>query len=236
MSTHVYIPGRTEVGHRHEGHWIRDVVLGANDGLVSVLTLIAGVAGAASGKTVLIAGLAGVIAGAMSMSLGAFVSARSYRAYYEKEREREAWEMANMPDAEREEVRKIYREKGFDGGELEMIVSRITSNKGTWLKVMMQEELGLSPAFGQPLKTAGIMFVAFSLGGIVPVLPFFFGEGAAALFTSIGVTAGALMAAGAARTRYTGERPVRSGLELIGLAAAGVGIAYGLGRLIGVTV
>lgn len=236
VSTRIFVPGKQEIYHRTEGHWIRDVVLGANDGLVSVLALIAGVAGAASGNTVLIAGIAGVVAGALSMSLGAFVSARSYRAYYHRELERERWEMANMAEIEREEIRKIYREKGFEGEELEMVVKRITSNPDVWLDVMMNEELGLSPAFGQPLKTAGMMFVAFASGGVIPVFPWFFAGGTIALVLSLLVTGIALMLAGWGRTIYTGENPLRSGAELVGVATLGVAIAYVVGRLVGVAV
>jgi VIT1/CCC1 family predicted Fe2+/Mn2+ transporter len=236
VSAHIFVPGKQEVYHRTGGHWIRDVVLGANDGLVSVLALIAGVAGAASGNTVLIAGIAGVVAGALSMSLGAFVSARSYRAYYRRELERERWEMVNMADIERDEIRKIYREKGFDGAELEMVVERITSNPDVWLDVMMNEELGLSPAFGQPLKTAGMMLVAFASGGVIPVFPWFFAEGTIALALSMVVTGIALMLAGWGRAFYTGENPVRSGAELVGIAGLGVAIAYVIGRLVGVAV
>jgi len=226
-----------EAPHREGGHWVRDVVLGANDGLVSVLALIAGVAGARTdGTTVLIAGLAAVAAGAISMSLGAFVSARSYRAYYQRELARERWEMANMPDLERDEIRAIYKRKGFDGDELEMIVARITSDPEVWLDVMMNEELGLSPEFGQPMKTAGMMFVAFSAGGIFPVIPWFFAEGAAAFWGSVALTGVALFLAGWGRTFYTGERAIHSGLELIAIAGLGVGVAYGIGRLVGITV
>lgn len=233
MATHVYVPGRTEAFHRVEGQWVRDVILGANDGLVSIMALVAGVAGAARGRTVLIAGLVGVIAGAISMGLGAFVAARSYRAFYAKELERERWEVAHMPEVEREEIRKIYRTKGLAGDELEMVVGRITSDPEIWIGVMMQEELGLSESFGRPLRSGLIMFVAFVAGGIFPVLPFFLSSGTAALVSSILVTAVALAAAGVVRSRYTGERPLRSGLELVAMAAAGVGAAHGLGRLFG---
>ncbi len=218
--------------HRVEGEWIRDVTLGANDGLVSILTLLAGVAGAAKGNVVLVAGIAGLVAGAISMSVGAYVSAKAYRSFYRKEVGREIREMRELPDVEREEIREVYRARGFEGSELEMVVARITSNPRVWLRVMMQEELGLSAQFGRPLGAALIVFFAFLAGGVVPVLPFVWGEGTGALLVAFLATATALLVAGALRSRFTGERPLVAGAELVAMAALGVGAAYGIGRLL----
>jgi VIT1/CCC1 family predicted Fe2+/Mn2+ transporter len=218
--------------HKVEGSWIRDATLGANDGLVSVLTLISGVAGAAEGGVVLLAGVSALVAGAISMGVGAFVSARAYRAYFLKELQRELREMRELPDVEREEIREVYRGRGFRGEALDMVVDTITSDPKVWLRVMMQEELGLSEGFGQPLGAALTVFVAFLIGGAVPVIPFVFGAGLAALGVSFILTAGALVVAGSVRTRFTGERPARAGLELIAMAAVGVAVAYGIGRLL----
>jgi VIT1/CCC1 family predicted Fe2+/Mn2+ transporter len=221
--------------HRVEGEWIRDATLGANDGLVSVLTLIAGVAGAVEGDVVLLAGIAGVVAGAISMAVGAYVSAKAYRAYYVKELQREIREMRELPDVEREEIRTIYRERGFEGELLNQVVDTITRNPRVWLKVMMSEELGLSAQFARPLGAALVVFVAFVLGGVVPVVPFVFGEGIGVLGISFAVTALALLVAGGLRSRFTGERPFLAGLELIGMATLGVVVAYGIGRLVDAT-
>lgn len=223
--------------HRTEGEWIRDATLGANDGLVSILTLLAGVAGATvEGSTVLIAGLAGLVAGAISMAVGAYVSAKAYRSFYRAELRREVEEMREKPEIEREEIREIYRDRGFEGELLERVVDTITSNPRTWLKVMMSEELGLSPAFGRPFGAAAVMFVSFLVGGVVPVAPFLFAEGIAALAAAFLLTAVALMIAGALRSRYTGERPVMAGLELVAMATIGVGAAHLIGRLVGVAI
>lgn len=220
--------------HRVEGEWIRDITLGVNDGLVSILTLLAGVAAAVEGRVVLLAGIAGLVAGAISMSVGAFVSARAYRAFYRKEMRREIREMRELPEIEREEIRAIYRARGFHGELLEKVVDTITSDPRVWLKVMMSEELGLSAQFGRPLGAAGAMFVAFIAGGVVPVAPFVFLDGLTALSVAFGLTAAALLVAGALRTRFTGERPLRAGMELVGMAVIGVGAAYGIGHLVGV--
>ena len=219
--------------HRLEGEWIRDATLGANDGLVSILTLLAGVAGATSGDVVLLAGVAGLLAGAISMAVGAYVSAKAYRAFYRKELLREIREMREMPEVERDEIRKIYRDRGFEGSELEMVVSRITANPQVWLRVMMQEELGLSAQFARPLGAAAVVFIAFLAGGMVPVLPFVWGSGLDTLLVSFLVTGVALVVAGTLRTRFTGEHPARAAAELVGMAAVGVGAAFALGRLLG---
>ncbi len=221
--------------HRVEGSWIRDATLGANDGLVSILTLLAGVAGAeVTGSTVLIAGLAGLVAGAISMGVGAYVSAKAYRSYYRAELRKEVEEMREKPEVEREEIREIYRDRGFEGELLERVVDTITSNPRTWLKVMMSEELGLSPAFGRPVRSAAVMFLAFLAGGIVPVAPFLIWDGGAALASAFGLTTVALMVAGGLRSRYTGERPLLAGIELVAMAAIGFGAAHLIGRLVGV--
>lgn len=235
-SAYTFTPGRSEAFHSAGGQWVRDVVLGANDGLVTVMALVAGVAGAVHGRTVLVAGIAGLVAGAISMGLGAFVASRSYAAFYRHEQERERWEMKHLPDVEREEIRKIYRAKGFDGSQLEQIVDRITGDPGTWLEVMMNEELGLQPPGGKPSTAGLVMAASFAVGGIFPVVPFIIGSGAAALAASIVVTAAALVAAGSLRSRITGEPVVRSSVELVGMAGAGVGVAYLIGRAVGTIV
>src|SRR5213593_4628363 len=156
--------------HRVEGSGIRDATLGANDGLVSVLTIIAGAAGAATGRAVLLAGVAALVGGAISMGIGAFVSAKAYRAYFLKELQREVREIQDLPDVERQEIRDIYRGRGFEGDALEMVVETITSNPRVWLRVMMQEELGLSQGFAEPLGAAATVAMAFLVGGAVPVI------------------------------------------------------------------
>jgi vacuolar iron transporter family protein len=218
--------------HKIEGSGIRDATLGANDGLVSVLTILAGASGAATGKAVLLAGVAALVGGAISMGIGAYVSAKAYRAYFLKELQRELLEMRELPDVEREEIREVYRARGFQGDALEMVVDTITSDPKVWLRVMMQEELGLSHGFGQPLGAATTVAVAFLVGGFVPIIPFLFVEGAGGLGLSFVLTAVALVEGGAIRARFTGENVARAGSELIAMAAVGVGVAFGIGRLL----
>jgi VIT1/CCC1 family predicted Fe2+/Mn2+ transporter len=189
-----------------------------------------------SGSTVLIAGLAGLVAGAISMGVGGYVSAKAYRSYYRKELRKEVEEMREKPEVERDEIRRIYRERGFEGELLDRVVDVITSDPRVWLKVMMTEELGLSAQFGRPVGAALVVFVSFLVGGVVPVLPFLWLEGVPALLVAFALTVAALLVAGRVRSRFTGERPLAAGLELVAMATVGVGAAHLIGRLVGVAV
>lgn len=222
--------------HPRGGNWLRDVVFGLNDGLVSTLALVAGVAGANPGRSVvLLAGLAGIVSGAASMAIGAYISAKSAWEFYRSELAREKYEMEHLREVEVREVRDIYREKGFEGEELDLVVNRITSDPDVWLRVMMHEELGLSSDIPHPAKIGVIMGIAFIIGGIVPVLPFVFAGGAKAQLAAFLVSSVALFAAGAGRSRFTARNPWRGGLEMLVAGLAAVAIAYGLGGLFGAT-
>src|SRR5213079_3157188 len=143
----------TSSGHRerHRGtNWLRDVILGGQDGLVNILGIILGVIAGGGSKTVLLAaGFAAAITESISMGAVGYTSSVSQRDYYEAERARESTEIDMMPQAERQEIREIYASKGFGGDLLERVVDTITANRDTWLSTMMDEELHL-----QPVQTA----------------------------------------------------------------------------------
>ena len=135
-----------EEGERwHKKVSVREIVFGFNDGSVSTLALLSGVTGGALARSdVQVAGFSGVIAGAISMGIGAYISSKSEVEHHQSEIERELEETEKVPEIEREEIRQIYQKKAdFTEGELSLIVSRITSDKKTWLDSMMKEELGL---------------------------------------------------------------------------------------------
>ncbi|HWN57970.1 MAG TPA: VIT1/CCC1 transporter family protein, partial [Methylomirabilota bacterium] len=135
----------TEQVHAVGGPWVRDVMLGLNDGLVASFAVTSGVAGAfTTGNAAVMAGLSEMLGGAVAMGLAAFISARSQVEFYQSEIEREREEIKRWPDREREEISTIYREKGFAGPLLDQIVAHITSDPERWNKVMMREELGFS--------------------------------------------------------------------------------------------
>src|SRR5260221_6699356 len=135
----------TEQVHAAGGTWVRDLMLGLNDGLVASFAVSSGVAGAfPSGNAALMAGLSEMLGGAVAMGLAAFISARSQLEFYKSEIARERDEIERWPDREREEISTIYRDKGFTGPLLENIVAHITADPVRWSNVMMREELGFN--------------------------------------------------------------------------------------------
>jgi len=210
--------------HSYVGEFLRDLIFGLNDGVVSNFSLIAGVAGAGpSHGVVLLAGAAGLIAGAASMSAGAYLSNKSQREVVAEEVRREAEEIEYAPEEERDELRRIYRLKGFTEDEVEILVSRITADKQRWLETLVTEELGLRPEGGPPpLLDALFAGGGFALGAIVPLLPFLFTEGTAALVAAAVLSIAGLFLMGAAKTLVTSRSVLRSGLEMV---VIGVGAA-----------
>ena len=224
-----------ESWHSHRGKAIREVIYGAADGLVTSLGFVIGVYGALhDSRIILITGVAGAAAGALSMGFSAYISAKSQAEFYLAEIERERREIREMPDKEREEVAKIYRAKGFDGPELEMVVRRITADPKVWLRCMMEEELGLIvEGIDVPWFVGVVTMGSYLLAAFLPILPYAVLSAADAFRWSVWISFGMLFALGAGKTFLTRTNPLRSGLELtaIGLIAAAVG--YGIGRLTG---
>jgi VIT1/CCC1 family predicted Fe2+/Mn2+ transporter len=221
------------------GNALRAGVLGANDGLVSNLSLVMGVAGAdLSPNAILIAGVAGLLAGSISMALGEWVSVQSSRELHQNQLRVEREELEEFPEEERQELVLIYQAKGMTREEAERTAERTMRDKETALNTMAREELGIDPEElgGSPWVAAGASFVLFAVGAIFPVLPYFFTEGLRAVFLSMGFSAIGLFLLGAAITLVTGKGLLYSGARqvLFGLAAAGV--TFGIGRAIGVAV
>jgi vacuolar iron transporter family protein len=220
------------------GNALRAAVLGANDGLVSNLSLVMGAAGAAfSEQNLLITGLAGLIAGACSMAMGEWLSVQSSRELYQRELQTEADELAEVPDEEKEELVLIYQSKGLSEVEARAIAEQVMANRGAALSTLAREELGIDPEElgGSAWSAATFSFLLFAAGAVVPVLPFFVLSGPAAVAASAAVSAAALFSIGAAVTLFTGRGVLRSGARqlLIGLAAAA--LTFGIGRLLGVS-
>lgn len=220
----------TEAVHTPGGSIVRELVFGANDGLVAAFAVASGVNGAGvQSKVILIAGLAELIGGTISMALGAYLSTKSQIEYYRGEMGREAYEVDNFPEVEKEEVREIYEGKGFKGEMLERIISHITSDKERWVDIMMREELGLSlDQTVSPLKSGIATGGAYAFGALMPVLPYVFMQPGNGLIASAVLTLSVLFGVGAAKTVVTGKNAWRSGLESMaigGLAAAATFVA-----------
>jgi vacuolar iron transporter family protein len=229
---------RIEGRHRGVGgNALRAAVLGANDGLVSNLSLVMGVAGAElSAQTILITGIAGLLAGACSMAMGEWLSVTSSRELSLKQIATEAAELEAAPEEEEEELALIYQAKGLSEDEAKALAARLIGDKGNALDTLVREELGIDPKDlgGSAGVAAGTSGALFALGALVPVLPFFFLTGMPALSVAVGVSALAMFAMGAGITLLTGRRPLISGLRQLAIGVAAAGVTFGLGRLIGV--
>ncbi|MBI1972969.1 VIT1/CCC1 transporter family protein [Candidatus Woesearchaeota archaeon] len=221
------------VYHQVKGKYIRSLVFGFNDGTVSNLALVAGLSGAVLGnKVVILGGLADMIAGAISMGLGNYIATKSQIEFYRHEYQREKDEIRTVPNLERKEIEQIYRRKGFKGKELTMIVNKITSNKKRWLKVMMEEEIGVSKrSLENPVAVGVMTFFAFLIAAFIPVIPFFFMTTTQALIIASAVCMSLLFIVGVIKTHYTGRQWLRSGLEMVIIGAIATVASYYLGEV-----
>lgn len=231
---------RIEGRHRTAGgNALRAAVLGASDGLVSNFNLVMGVAGAAmSGKAILLTGMAGLLAGAISMALGEWISVQSSRELYEEQIAREKEEIAFDPQEEVEELILIYRARGLAEPEARALATRLMSDPETALETLARDELGIDPdeLGGSAWEAAITSFLLFAVGAILPVIPYFSMSGLGAIVVSATLSTAGLFLIGAAITLFTGRSVLYSGARqiLFGLAAAGV--TFSIGKLIGVTI
>lgn len=218
--------------HHKQASELSDIILGGQDGLVNVLGVILGIAAATSDpRIVLIAGLAATFAESVSMGAVAYTSTMADADFYESEREREYRHIHEMPHLEREEVRSIYSEKGFNGELLARIVDTITANQDVWVAVMMAEEHYLTPIDrSKALRAAIIVGVSAVVGSLIPLVPFVILPVTTSIWVSILGTALVLYGVGAYKARLTVGRPWKSGLEMavIGTVSALVGYAIGI--------
>lgn len=230
---------RFEKRHRSVGgNALRAAVLGGNDGLVSNFSLVMGIAGATSGnQEVLLAGIAGLLAGALSMALGEWISVKSSQELYENQMNLEMEELEVNPEGEKKELTLIYMSKGVPANQATLMASEIIQNKDKAHEMLVKEELGINAEDlqGSAMEAAITSFILFGIGAIIPVFPFFFLAGKTALFVSTAVSAFGLFFIGAAITLFTGKSVWFSGFRqvLFGLTAAA--ITYGIGSLIGIT-
>ena len=229
-----------QASHRSiAGNTVRAAVLGANDGLVSNLSLVAGVAGASlAARTILITGLAGLAAGSCAMAMGEWISVQTSRELYERELRVEAEELKHFPGDETAELAALYESRGLEASGARALAEAIVANRSVALDVMAREELGINPddLGGSPWKAAGSSFVMFCLGAAVPIIPFTVTARTSALAASVVLSGLVLFLLGVLVTTLTGRSPLRSGVRqlLFGLGAAAV--TYGIGRLVGTTI
>ena len=216
---------------------LRAAVFGVNDGLISNLSLILGVAGASTDNNiVLLSGIAGLIAGAFAMAAGEYVSVRSQREMYEYQIALEREELNEYPEEEAAELALVYVHRGMPREEAIAYARRLLSDPKIALDTLARDELGLNPEeLGSPWGAAISSLLSFAVGAIVPLLPFLVTGGNKALLGAIALTGLALLGVGAAISLFTGRRAVASGLRMLVIGGAAGAITYGIGSLFGIS-
>jgi VIT1/CCC1 family predicted Fe2+/Mn2+ transporter len=220
--------------------FIRDIVIGMSDGLTVPFALAAGLTGAVAasvkGTSIIItAGFAEIAAGSIAMGLGGYLAAKTDTEHYASELDREYRETVELPEIEKEEVAKVFRDYGLSEQQMAPIVTAITADQKKWVDFMMRFELGLeTPDPSRAARSAGTIAASYIVGGLVPLAPYilFRHDVSTALMLSICVTLVALFVFGSIKGHYTGVKPLRGGLQTVlvgGLAAAA---AFFLARLI----
>lgn len=225
--------------HSAVRNYVRDIILGFNDGLVSVYAIVAGVVGAALGtREIAIAGMAAAVAGALSMGLGEYISTKSQTDYYRAEAQREREHIREFPKLERQEVREMLAEKGYPTDLIEPITTHVTSDEDRFVEFMMREEFGVGEESERsPWVAMGLVMAAFVVGAILPLAPFLFPvERLTGFFIASGLSVAGLFAAGAIRGATSGLHPWARGAEMVVIGAIAAGVTFVVGTLFGVAI
>jgi VIT1/CCC1 family predicted Fe2+/Mn2+ transporter len=231
---------REEAYHkRFFGEYIGNFVYGSLDGIVTTFAVVAGATGAAlSPGIILILGFANLLGDGVSMALGNYLSTKSELEYVEAERAREEWEIENIPEGEKDELRQLYAKKGFEDPLLGEIIDTITSDRKRWIDTMMLEELNIVPQYKSPTMSALTTLMSFVGIGVIPLLAFISSFLRPALWEvdfqiSILLTALAIFIAGSARSLVTGKKWHVAGAEMLLVGAMAAGVAYVVGLMLG---
>lgn len=218
--------------------YLGDLVYGGLDGVVTTFAIVSGVAGASLGSDViLILGLANLLADGFSMASGAYLSTKSGQEYYQREFERETWEIEHFPEGERAELLELYRGRGYGEDEAEQLVGIQARQPERWVRAMMVDELGMLPDERKPLTSGAATLAAFVLAGSLPLVVFVAGlfvpiDDRTAFLVSLLLTGVALFSLGAAKVFVTQRNPVRSGLEMLAVGGLAAAVAYGVGAFL----
>lgn len=229
---------RAKTRHRDvQGGGSRAAVLGAGDGLLTNVSLVLGVAGASAGPgTVRLAGVAGLLAGAFSMAAGELVSVRAQQELTQRELQVERQELADEPEAERRELAGMFRARGLSVEDAEVVSRILSTNDAIALDTHARMELGIDPnASGAAERAAVLSFVSFGVGAVLPLMPWFFTRGLAAVVASVVIGALAALALGALIGAFAGRSVPKTALRQLAVATVAAGITYGVGHLFGVS-
>jgi VIT1/CCC1 family predicted Fe2+/Mn2+ transporter len=215
----------------------RAAVLGAGDGLITNVSLVLGVAGASTNaSTVRLAGVAGLLAGAFSMAAGELVSVRAQQELQERELQVEREELADEPEAERRELAAMYRARGVPAADADTVARILSANAKVALDTHARLELGIDPdAGGSAGRAAAASFLAFAVGAILPLIPWFFTQGTAAVLGSVIIGAVFAFLLGGLIGSFTGRGVLRTALRQLAAAAVAAGVTYSVGSLLGVS-
>ncbi len=217
--------------HPHRGDWLREIVFGLNDGLVTTLVFIMAVSEVAPGRLLLVV-LGEVLAGGISMALGGYLSARTARQILDQRIATERYEIEHEPEEERAELRAIYRDKGLSGPLLDRVVGHLTADRERWHRAMVHDELGVvADTQVNPWLESVQIGLSFVVGGLIPTLPVLFSL-PQARWWAYGLTALTALVLGAIKARYTHQSPVRAGLEFLVVVTLGTLAGVGLGLLL----
>lgn len=227
---------RAEIHHQHRdvtGGWLRPTVFGVMDGLVSTFALVAGVAGAGTaGRTVALAGFAGLVAGAFSMATGEYTSVATQAELTRAEIAVERTELAASPGAELQELAELYETRGLDPDLAHQVAVQLSRDPELTWRIHAREELGVDPdALPSPWTAAGSSFASFTVGGLVPLLPYLLGTDS--LLAAAVLAAAGLFAAGALTARFTSRGWFYSGARQLVLGGAAAAVTFGIGAAIG---
>ena len=225
--------------HKHEqGQYVKSVIYGGLDGIITTFAVVAGVTGASlAAGIVLILGFANLIADGISMGIGDYLSTQAEDEYNKAEREREAWEVDHYPEGEKQEMVEIYKGKGMTEDEARAMVEIMAKYKRAWLDIMMLEELGIVESNESPLKNAIATFLSFCAFGFIPLLAYVLSLFVPALkahtfLTACVLTGATLFTLGALKTRITERHWLTSGLEMFGVGSLAAAAAYVIGFLL----
>lgn len=215
--------------------YIGSMVYGGLDGVVTTFAAVSGVAGAALGANiVLIMGVANLLADGVSMAVGAYLSDKSEHEYYNREYERENWEVEHFPEGEKDELSEIYQQQGYSEDDSNKMIEILSTNKKSWVDQMMLLELGLLKDDKKPVTSGIVTFVAFLLAGAVPLIGYLVtnasgATGQTSFIVSAVVSGITLFGLGSAKSRVTGLNPIRSGIEMLVVGGIAATVAYMVG-------